>query len=476
MRGAASPPQPFFAASPAAPSTSRLLLLSPRFPPCEEVGALRWQKLTGALAEHGWAADVVTLHPDSLPSRDERRLAELPRGTRVFGVPAGRLAIDGLERRVVRTLHRLRVPDSRAVAPPASGSDGGAPGSLAMADARGPLHSVADLRRAYHALVWTARDGAWARRAVAAAGGIAEAARYRAVITCGPPHMIHFAAVALARRIGVPLVLDLRDPWSLVERLPERYASTLYRRVAARYEARAVRAAALVVTATEQSGAALASRYPHAASKQLTVLNGFDADAPPAAAGAEGFTVAYAGTIYLDRDPRPLLRAVATVVQRERLSPHQLRLLFLSEMPTRTVATLEALAVREGLEAHLTVRGRLPRTEALGELAGADLLVVLHQDSHLAIPGKLFEYMALPAWIMAMADAGSAVSEVLAGTPAEVVAPGDVEAMAAVISRCMGRKRRTGRPAPLAASVPGLSRARQAASLAEALARLTGRR
>ena len=89
------------------------------------------------------------------------------------------------------------------------------------------------------------------------------------------------------------------------------------------------------------------------------------------------------------------------------------------------------------------------------------------------MPAKLYEYMSLPAWVLAIADAGSAVAATLAGTAAEVVAPGDIDEMAAAIRRCLERKRRDGRPQPLAVSVPLLSRERQAAKLAAALARLS---
>jgi glycosyltransferase involved in cell wall biosynthesis len=466
-------PAPFFSTSAAAPGASRLLLLSYRFPPGEEVGALRWQKLTGALAALGWAVDAVTLDPGLLPTRDDRRLAELPPGTRVFGVAPRRPRFEPLERLAVRGLRwwrgRRALPGSAAAPAAAPGSAG----SIAMTEARGPLHSLADLRRAYHAMAWYARDRAWARAAAAAAARIAGGVAYRAVITCGPPHMVHYAAITLARRIGAPLVLDLRDPWSFVERLPERYASTLYGRMAARCETRAVRAAALVVAATEPLRAELARRYPEAAARLIAVPNGFDAEpqAPPSEAGP--FTVAHAGTLYLDRDPRPLLRAAASVVRLEKLTAEQLRLVFIGEVARYDGVALESIAAEEGLAAHVAVLGRVPRQEALALLARADVLVVLQQDSLLAVPAKLYEYMSLPAWIVAIASPGSAVAATLAGTAAEVVAPGDIDGMAAAIRRCMERKGRDGRPQPMAASVPHLSRERQAAKLAAALARLS---
>src|SRR5829696_1724139 len=77
---------PFFEAPGFDPGRPRLLLLSYHFPPGAAVGALRWQKLAGIAAERGWQLDVITLAPEEAVRPDPRRLAELPAGTRVWGV------------------------------------------------------------------------------------------------------------------------------------------------------------------------------------------------------------------------------------------------------------------------------------------------------------------------------------------------------------------------------------------------------
>jgi len=74
-----------------------------------------------------------------------------------------------------------------------------------------------------------------------------------------------------------------------------------------------------------------------------------------------------------------------------------------------------------------------PRAEAFEFLARASMLVVLPQDSHLAIPAKLFDYMRFEAWLLALADRDSATGQLLHGTGAHVVEPGDVDAIAAAI-------------------------------------------
>ena len=76
---------PFFATAPNPDATRRLLLVFFYFAPSAEVVALRWLSLTKFGADLGWAFDVVTLHPDFMGTLDRGRLAQLPRGVRLFG-------------------------------------------------------------------------------------------------------------------------------------------------------------------------------------------------------------------------------------------------------------------------------------------------------------------------------------------------------------------------------------------------------
>lgn len=303
----------------------RLLLVSYHFPPSQAVGALRWQKMAGHLAEQGWALDVITLPPGALTSREIGRLKDLPPSARVWGVREHTLLCDWLALRGIRALRVLgaaleRIGKGitrfvRAGPPPvrspeaAQHAAAATPHSFHRDDPRLSRLTLDGLVRAYDAWRVVVRERTWGRNATRLAARLASSARWRAVITCGPPHMVHHHGATLARKLGVPLVMDLRDPWSLVERLPAHMASPLWFALAKRFERRAVRSATLVVTNTEPARAAMAAAHPEAAPRCITVLNGHDEEPIPPPPPGRRFVLAYAGTIYLDRDPRLLLRA-----------------------------------------------------------------------------------------------------------------------------------------------------------------------
>lgn len=457
----------------------RLLLLSYHFPPGQSAGALRWQKLTRHAAEWGWGVDVVTAHPASLRAVDTGRLCDLPDGTRVYGVPQPDVPLRRLEEAAGRVYRRLRALGElparvrRETAAPA-GPTRARPASLELREIRWSLDSRS-LIRGYHACLAVARERQWAERAAEVGMGLVDADLHRAVITCGPPHMIHVAGARLSRAYDLPLVMDLRDPWSIPRRLPEAHASPLWFALAAHFERRAVMAATLVVANTDPVRREMEARYPSAPARFLTVLNGYDEDPVPPPAESGRFIVAYAGGIYLDRDPATLLRGAAKVVRELGLTPDQLGIEFIGQVEGFAGRSVADMAREEGIGSFVTVGPPRPHRDAMEFLARGALLVSLPQDSPWAIPSKVYEYMKFHAWLLALSEPGGPVAELLGGTGADVVAPHDVEGIACVLRKRFEQFMAGARPPRLAID-HRLSRRYQSSLLFRALRDCLGER
>ena len=96
------------------------------------------------------------------------------------------------------------------------------------------------------------------------------------------------------------------------------------------------------------------------------------------------------------------------------------------------------------------------------------MLVSLPQDSDMAIPSKIFEYMRYDAWVLALADRDSATERLLRGSAADVVPPRDLEGLAAVLRKRYLQYSRGERPTRLATD-PRYSRREQARRLFDAI-------
>ena len=462
----ADAPRPFYSV-PSAPGggARRLLLISYSFPPDHAIGALRWQKLAPFVAARGWELDVVMCDTADLLNTDATRLAELPPGTRLFGVPHRAGVVERWQRRAVRAYRRVRPR-----APAAAGGAGAEAPSLHREEIAAHAGGVAGLKRSYLAWQRYASDGRWARLAGELARIVVPGV-HEAVVTSGPPHMAHLAGVDVAARTGLPLAIDLRDPWSLRHRLAADMASPVALRLADRYERQAVGAADLVVLNTEPLRRGMAAKYPEAAGRMITAMNGADPEELPPPRFGHRFTLAFAGTIYVDRDPRPLLRAARRVIRELDLTPADFGIDFIGNAGAYGGVPVNRMAAEEGIADYVTVGGRLPRREALDFLAGAQMLVSLPQDGTMQIPAKIFEYLNYPAWLLAFAEPDSAPDLLLRGTGADVLPLGDEERTASAIRERYLQYRQGERPPALNAD-GRFSRETQARVLLDALERV----
>jgi hypothetical protein len=478
---------PFFEAPGGDPRAVRMLLISYCFPPEPSVGSLRWQKLTRIAAERGWAFDVVTRAPSGRPLEDLTRLGDLPPGTRAFGVPIREHPVRHVERAalgVVRALRslvaaaaRLRGRDARALDEKAPNGQQPReykprrPHSLAREEVPRRIRTVRDALRAYFVWIDHASHNSWALRARARALQLAGRGRYAAVISSGPPHMAHEAGRAVAERLRIPFVMDMRDPWSLAEHVPETFASPLWLHLAAKFESRAIAQASIIAANTDVLANSLRSAYPAAASRVLTVRNGSDDDDPlPTAIRDQRFVIAYPGIFYGLDTIRVVFQAAAQVARSCDATPEDLGVEIIGPFSDDDRLRIHSIAAEVGAGDFVTIGPARSRKAALEFMAASSMLVALPGHNVMTvIPSKLYEYARLNAWILALAEPSSALEQLLRDTTADVVGVADVAGAARAIERRYREHRAGVQPSPIGAD-GRFSRRVQAAILFDALA------
>jgi glycosyltransferase involved in cell wall biosynthesis len=244
--------------------------------------------------------------------------------------------------------------------------------------------------------------------------------------------MSHEAGRLLSVATGLPFVMDMRDPWSLQPWLRESVASPLWYSRARRFELACIEQASLVVANTDPARLALASRYPGASAKIITVMNGSDDDPLPPHRDSDRFVIRYAGTIYLDRDPLLFFRAASRVITALALTPSKFRIDILGRFASVDHLPILGMAEQERIGEFVSVEPPRPHQAALEFLAGATMLVIFPGSNTLAIPAKVFEYIRFDSWLLAIAEDTSGIAQLLRGSTADVVEP-DVDAIASAI-------------------------------------------
>ncbi|NDU71892.1 glycosyltransferase [Actinomadura sp. DSM 109109] len=292
----------------------------------------------------------------------------------------------------------------------------------------------------------------WGRDSVRRALRMHARRRFDVVLATGNPYSSFAAAWLFHRLTRTPYVVDYRDSWTLDQFSEEPMFEEGH--PAWRWERRVLGAAASSLYVNDAQRAWHAERYPRAADRMMTVLNGWDADTlprsaapPPAArATADGHTprFSFVGTV---TDKQPIEELVEGFA-RARAHP-DMRAATLdfygyfgffqgtdAKLRGRFAAAAEAAAEAVGAEdagedepagagedggsvlaPGIHHRGPVSKTALAGVYQDSDVLVFLNGGGRYVTSGKIFEYMAAGQPVVSVHTPGSAAEELLRGYP-----------------------------------------------------------
>jgi glycosyltransferase involved in cell wall biosynthesis len=247
-------------------------------------------------------------------------------------------------------------------------------------------------------------------------------------------------------------------------------ATPLHAWLSRRYEARVAGDAKAIATATQPWAEALIGRNPECRDRVLVYPNGFDpadyeAPAPPE---HEGLLVSYVGSFQLSIRPNAFLDAVVALRSDPEIA-HDLHVRFVGPIDDQTS---EAIAER-GLASVVERTGPLGHREAVQQMRAADvLLFILGPETESAgiLTGKLPEYLASGAAVLAQAPDGVAADAITRAEAGWVVPPDNPAATEEALREIHSLWRERGLPRPRAAVVAEFDRERALDRLADALA------
>jgi hypothetical protein len=187
----------------------------------------------------------------------------------------------------------------------------------------------------------------------------------------------------------------------------------LSRRVAGWIEAKTIRAAARVVCTTPGAVRHYRQLFQDVPPERFCLIeNGYDdedfdaaeADARALVKPAGGpLTMLHSGIVYpLERDPRPLFQALASLLRDRSLTPARFQLVLRAPVHT---AFLQGLIEQYGIGTLVTIAPPLPYRAALAEMSGADALLLLQAaNCNDQVPAKLYEYLRANKPLLALTD------------------------------------------------------------------------
>lgn len=220
------------------------------------------------------------------------------------------------------------------------------------------------------------------------------------IVTTGPPHSMHLIGLDLKKRLGLPWIVDIRDPWSKLDFLDTFHVTDRNRKKYEQMESDVLNSCDQVI-ATSYSMPELLQPFP--IEKFSTITNGYDVDdfANYTPQSSDRFVIYHAGLLNKLRNPVHLWKALRIKCQVDVEFKANLLIHLVGNIDTDISSELLSDPI---LGAHVKIEGYKDHEEVINDYANASLLLLLinnTDNSKVNIPGKLFELLAASKAILA---------------------------------------------------------------------------
>ncbi len=347
----------------------RCLIVTYYFPPTGGGGVQRNVKLIKYLSREDWKFTVITcVNAPSNIAKDESLLTEVPEDVEIINVPnpaiSGKKSLLGKVSTLIKSTFLIRWVTSFIYIPDRFKS-------------------------------WTKPVGDRVEQLVAKN-------KFDIVFISSPPYSLVQLAAELTQKLPIPVVLDMRDPWTThpLKIHPSPWHFSKDRKM----EMQAIRQIKHGVSVTQS----LLSLYEQTVEGFKTenwryIPNGFDEEdfknLRPQELDKSKFHIGYSGTFYSHLTPPDLLfKAIAE------LDPALKSKVCFHHIGTSMIP-LKKIAARFGLAGNIKEWGYKEHKESLNILAGMDILCFILDSSNKysvnTIGGKVYEYLRLGKPILA---------------------------------------------------------------------------
>ena len=404
----------------------RVLLISYWYPPNMEMGSRTCEQIARYLPLSGWQPLALTIREELIEAQYLSRSPRTDQSAPHTIIRTGRLPhpLD---------LYRwFKAPAADVRAAVAAGSSTGRE--------KGRLRELL--------LAWLSIPDlytGWLIPAIASGWRAIRRDQVQALMSSGPCWTNHLVAYGLSWLTGLPWLVHFRDPWA-TGFMPGAYRFGFEIRVNRWLERATLARASRVVCVTEEHTALLRRTWPELpAEKFETVLNGYDgADwqesdqqiRPTQTGRSEKFRVTYAGSLYIGRNPLPVLRALRQLIEAGEVRREVVEFNLIGWCETSQGQSIADLIAETGLQDCVNLTGPLAHAVTLRHLAQADLLLLLAEGLEIQIPGKTFEYLRAGRPILALTSEG-AVSRLIERTQSGwAVDPADESGILLALREC----------------------------------------
>lgn len=411
-----------------------ILLISYHFPPSTAVGGLRIANFAKNLPKFGINSYVLTIKDHYLKDLDIERLSDIET-EKIFKT---------IKLPSIRSMYlRLKAIYYSLLSAKRISIDDLENSWIRNSSASGTTSKLRQLKHNLAVLLMTVPDTErnWILPAILKGLYIIKRRRIDCILTSSPPPSIHLIGIWLRAFADVRWVADFRDPWFIGKSRRRLNNTPMAIKIDSWLEKSVIRRADLVLTNTDRLRNALAASYnKQSQDKFFHIANGFDAEFYSKFKHLkkyEKFTLTYAGTLYIDRTPEPLFKALKELTLEDKVNPQDINVKLVGNCQYINGYPTTELINDYDLGSVVEVVQPVLHSKSLEIIKKSHLALVFAPDQPLQIPAKVYDYMSLGTRILALTGEG-ATSDCIRETDAGVVfCPSDIKGIKRFILQTM---------------------------------------
>ncbi len=365
----------------------RLLILSYYWPPSGGAGVQRWVKMANNLVEQGYEITVITPENPSAPYFDDSLEKELD--SRIKSIKTKTVEPYSL-------FNFLRGKKGKSVGVGTTGLKG-----------KEPIKKIGLYLRS-NFFIPDARMG-WNLYLMNAAKKELKENQVDLIISTGPPHSTHLAALNLKKKFNVPWLADFRDPWTSIFYLKEFPLTKNSWAKHLKLEREVLSKASCVTTVSEH----MAEEFKKKSGKVEVVYNGFDqrdfdSKSPSDVPTKVQRTLAYIGNF----KPNQVFDGFADCFRKVLENFDDLKIKFVGTSDPKLREEMDKIGFQERIE----FVGPVSHSNAIKELNSSDALLFIiprGENEEGIITGKIYEYLASKKPILAIGPKNGEASRIL---------------------------------------------------------------
>lgn len=367
----------------------KVLIIAYYWPPSGGSGVQRWLKFVKYLPQFGVTPYVFTPENPSFDIRDESLLKDVPSEAEVIHFPIWEPY--GIGRKI----------SGQSVSNTPTSNNSGA----------GFVKGVMTWLRGN--LLFPDPRIFWVRPSVQFLDSFLRDNQIELVITTGPPHSVHLIGQRLKKKNPtLKWIADFRDPWSEWGMLLSFKLTSWAKRIHQRMERSVLTAADRVITITPF----YVNQLNRLSGRSIDLItNGFDESdfKELKLESTKKFVIRHIGVVNPACDPRPFMRAVKSLADRDSEFKNKIEVVFTGQVNldfhdfVKADSTLSEITVFQSSVPHQEI------VKLLGQSSLLLLVLTGYKDGEGFLPGKLFEYIATGLPIISTGPVPSDASQVL---------------------------------------------------------------